>query len=115
MPERARFNRSAKGGSALAPLSMARLFNNSRDFCSMESMLCNSLEDVVTAEKPVIGRIIERLAHTLDKKAIVSGSGPSVFCLYPTRKEAMEAKKKLFRGMNAGEKKRWKVFIAGTS
>ena len=77
-------------------------------------MLRNNLEDVVAAKKPVIGRIIERLAHTLDKKAIVSGSGPSVFCLYSTRKEAMEARRRVFNGMTAGEKKRWQVFVAGT-
>jgi 4-diphosphocytidyl-2C-methyl-D-erythritol kinase len=78
-------------------------------------MLRNNLEDVVVAKKPVIGRIIERLAHTLDKKAIVSGSGPSVFCLYRTRKEAMEARKMLLGGMTAGEKKRWQIFIAETT
>ena len=94
---------------------ISRLLDNCRDLNSVESMLRNNLEDVVVAKKPVIGRIIERLAHTLDKKAIVSGSGPSVFCLYSTGKEAVAARKKLFGGMTAGEKKRWQVFVAVTS
>ena len=47
--------------------------------------------------------------------AIVSGSGPSVFCLCRTGKEAMAARKKLFRSVPALERNRWQVFIARTA
>jgi len=109
------YDRRTRGlTSAIPDDKISRLLNNSRNLNSVESMLRNNLEDVVIAKKPVIGRIIERLAHTLDKKAVVSGSGPSVFCLYSTRKEAMAARKRLSDEMTAGEKKRWQVFIAET-
>ncbi len=94
---------------------ISRYLADSKDLSSVQSMLRNNLEDVVTAKKPVIGRIIERLALFLDKKAIVSGSGPSVFCLYGTRKEAMAAKDKLVRSTPPAGRRGWQVFVAGTA
>lgn len=82
------------------------------DFAALESMLHNDLEKAAIAEEKLIGGMIERLAYTLRKKAIVSGSGPSVFCLYRTRKEAKEAKRKFLISIPAGMRKLWKVFIA---
>jgi 4-diphosphocytidyl-2C-methyl-D-erythritol kinase len=84
------------------------------DFEAIESMLYNDLQETAAAKKKVILRLIERLASILNIKAIVSGSGPSVFCLYSTRKEAIKAKKKLFHVMPERGRKRWQVFIART-
>lgn len=84
-------------------------------FDGMEAMLHNDLEDAVTVEEEAVADIIKRLAAFLGKKFIVSGSGPSVFCLYRTRKEAIEAKEGLFRSVPAVERKDWQVFIAGTA
>ena len=80
----------------------------------LESMLYNDLQDTVIAENGKIGRVIRRLASSLDKIAIVSGSGPSVFCLYRTRKEASQAKKRLLYGTPVSERRGWQIFIAGT-
>ncbi|MFH1189295.1 MAG: 4-(cytidine 5'-diphospho)-2-C-methyl-D-erythritol kinase [Candidatus Omnitrophota bacterium] len=80
----------------------------------LEEMLHNDLEAVVAAKKPVIGTIIRCLASSLGRRAIVSGSGPSVFCLCGTRKEALKARGKLCGSVPAGSRKRWRVFIAWT-
>jgi len=85
-----------------------------KNFNSLEGLLYNDLESIAIAKKPVIGKIIKCLASSLDKRAMVSGSGPSVFCLYRTRREAAEAKKKLFSSVPAGSRRRWQVFIVET-
>jgi len=86
----------------------------SMDFDKLEEMLYNDLQDIAVAKKKVIGRIIERLASSLGKKIVVSGSGPSVFCLYRTRREAIKAKDRLLACVSALERKRWQIFVAGT-
>ncbi|MBI5144403.1 MAG: 4-(cytidine 5'-diphospho)-2-C-methyl-D-erythritol kinase, partial [Candidatus Omnitrophica bacterium] len=68
------------------PFSLA----SSTDFDAVESMLYNDLEDTARSKKDIIDYIIKRLALRLGKKAILSGSGPSLFCLYRTRKEAVK-------------------------
>lgn len=87
----------------------------SMDFEAFESMLYNDLERAVVSKKDAIRRVIERLATSLRKKAIVSGSGPSVFCLYPNRKEAIKARDSIISGMSASESKAWQFFVASTS
>lgn len=87
---------------------------HSMDLGELESMLYNDLQDTVIAKKEAIGRVIKRLVSSLDKIAIVSGSGPSVFCLYETRKEAMAAKTKLKTCVPASERKSWRILIART-
>ena len=84
------------------------------DFGTAESMLHNDLEKIVISKKGIIGRIKARLAALLGKKAIVSGSGPSLFCLYKTRKEAMKAKAVLLRSVPVHERKGWKIFVVRT-
>lgn len=86
----------------------------SMDFGMVEAMLYNDLEDTVVSKKGIIGSIIKRLATLLGKKAIVSGSGPSVFCLYRTRKEASRAKDLLLKSLPLGERRGWKIFVART-
>lgn len=90
------------------------LLRKSISFDAVEPMLYNDLEETVVSKKKVIGNIIGRLAAYLGKKAILSGSGPSVFCLYKTRKEAIEARGKLLRSIPAERRKSWQVFVAGT-
>ncbi|MDD5428411.1 MAG: 4-(cytidine 5'-diphospho)-2-C-methyl-D-erythritol kinase [Candidatus Omnitrophica bacterium] len=91
-----------------------RYLSGSFDRGVLEKMLCNDLEDAAISKNLGLKIIIERLASSLGKKAIVSGSGPSVFCLCSTGKEAMAAKRELFKAVPAGERKEWQVFIART-
>ena len=87
---------------------------NSVDFNAIESMLYNDLEEIIRSQKEVVAKIIKRLASSLGKKAILSGSGPSVFCLYGTRKEAMEARIKFLRTVPARERKGWQAHVIRT-
>ncbi len=86
----------------------------SMDFGMVEAMLYNDLEDTVVSKKGVIGSIIKRLATLLGKKGIVSGSGPSVFCLYRTGKEASKAKNLFLKSLPLSERRGWKIFVART-
>lgn len=81
---------------------------------SLEDMLYNDLEEIAIEKKNLLGSIIERLAYHLGRKAIVSGSGPSVFCLYRTGKEVRAAKDKIFRSVPASQRKGWQVFVTST-
>lgn len=85
-----------------------------KNWKGLESLLHNDLGDVVAKSRPVIGKTIQCLAASLGKTFIVSGSGPSLFCLYRTRREAIEAKDKLFSIVPAGKRRLWQAFIVGT-
>ena len=76
--------------------------------------LYNDLQAAAIRKKVIIGKILRRLAKLSDTGAILSGSGPSVFCLYQTRKEAITAKKKLLKRVPAVERNFWQIFIAET-
>lgn len=91
-----------------------RLLKKPIDFNALEEMLYNDLQEIAVSKSRVIGNIIERLASSLGKKAIVSGSGPSVFCLYKTRRGAITAKRKLYNSLTTAERKGWQIFVAGT-
>ena len=97
-----------------ADVKIHRYLAGSANFKSLEQMLYNDLGLIAIAKNRVLGNIIERLAYHLGRRAIVSGSGPSVFCLYRTGKEAREAKEKLFRKTPARERKSWQVFVVRT-
>lgn len=86
------------------------------DIGALRSMLHNNLEDTVVAKKKAVGVIIRRLASLSGGRAIVSGSGPSVFCLCSTRKEALKISRLLTGGRKAGRKTMAgrQVFIART-
>ena len=85
-----------------------------KDWKGLESMLRNDLGDAVARTRPVIGNTLQCLVASLSRKVTVSGSGPSLFCLYRTRKEAEAAKVRLFRSFPATKRKLWRVFIVGT-
>ena len=74
----------------------------------------NDLQAMVVRKRPVMGEILKRLANLSGAEAIVSGSGPSVFCLYETRREAMSARRRLFKEVPATRRKRWQVFVTAT-
>jgi len=80
------------------------------DISALGSMLHNDLEDTVVAKKKAVGVIIRRLASLSKGRAIVSGSGPSVFCLCRTRKEALGISRALSYGGRTGRQ----IFIART-
>lgn len=86
----------------------------SMDFGVVDAIACNDLEKIAISKRTVIGSIIRRLASSLGKKAIVSGSGPSVFCLFRTRKEAVEAKGIFLSRTPVPERRRWRIFVVKT-
>ena len=84
------------------------------NFEAVESMLYNDLEVTARSKKDIIDYIIKRLALRLGKKAILSGSGPSLFCLYRTGKEAVRGRDLLFNSVAPRERKSWRGFIVKT-
>ena len=84
------------------------------DYIQAESMLHNDLERAVSLKISVINRISKSLAQVLGKKTIVSGSGPSLFCLYRTRREAIRARDTVLRNVSAWSRMGWQIFVART-
>ena len=84
------------------------------DFNVLEDMLYNSLEETALVKLPDTGNILDRLAYSTGRKTILAGSGPSVFCLCRTRKEAIEARDKFLGSAPARMRKGLQVFIAKT-
>lgn len=84
------------------------------DYVQAESMLYNDLERAVSLKNGVISGILKSLAQLLDKRAIVSGSGPSLFCLYRAGREAIEAKRAVLRSVPACKRRGWQIFVVST-
>jgi len=84
------------------------------DFGALEAMLYNDLQVAAVTKNRALDGIIKRLASLLGKRIILSGSGPSLFCLYKDRKEAISAGKELRKGIPAADRKSWKIFVTGT-
>ena len=80
-------------------------------YAQAESILHNDLERAVLLKNSVISGIFDRLTELLDKKMIVSGSGPSIFCLYRTRREAIGARAKILKSVRAGSRTGWQIFV----
>ena len=78
----------------------------------INALLHNDLEDVVLRQKPIIRKIKDALVANGAKKAIVSGSGPSVFGLFESRKEAFGAGRLWKRRLSMSRK--WRAFVAET-
>lgn len=85
-----------------------------KDWKGLQALLYNDLGDVVAAQDPVIGKNRQCLVSSLGKRIIVAGSGPSLFCLYRTRKEAITARTRLLRRVPARMRRRWQVFVVTT-
>lgn len=84
-------------------------------YMDIESMLYNDLERACVSKKGIIGSILGSLAQLLDRRFIVSGSGPSLFCLYRTGKEAIKARQTVLRSVPAEERSIWQIFVVKTS
>ncbi|MCX5666472.1 MAG: 4-(cytidine 5'-diphospho)-2-C-methyl-D-erythritol kinase [Candidatus Omnitrophica bacterium] len=82
------------------------------DYALAESILHNDLERAVSLKKGVISRISKSLAQLLCKRMIISGSGPSLFCLYRTRREAIRARDVVLRSVSAPSRTGWQIFVA---
>lgn len=95
--------------------SSAKIISPLTGYKDMEQVLCNDLEQATVLKKGIIGCILGSLAQLLGKKFIVSGSGPSLFCLYGTGKEAIEAKRTILRRMPANRRRGWQIFVVKTS
>jgi 4-diphosphocytidyl-2-C-methyl-D-erythritol kinase len=95
--------------------SGAKIISPLTDYKDIESMLYNDLEYPCVLEKGIIGCILEGLAQLLGRKLIVSGSGPSLFCLYRTGKEAIAARDAVLRSVPANIRRGWQIFVVKTS
>lgn len=93
-----------KGGVKLLRSALGK-----KDAVSTGMALFNSLEEVTLRLYPVISHIKRKLLQKGVKSILMSGSGPAVFGICSSRKEAVSLSRH-FRQEN----KRWQVFIAGT-
>jgi 4-diphosphocytidyl-2-C-methyl-D-erythritol kinase len=96
-------------------VKMIFLSDSRMDYDRIKFMLYNDLERAAVSKKKVLGYILKGLAQLLDRKFIVSGSGPSLFCLYNTGKEALAAKSRVLKNMPANQRRGWQVFVVQTA
>ena len=94
-------------GKMLSPI-----LDNIDNMGRLEELLHNDLEDVVLAREPIIKKIKDTLIKNGARYALLSGSGPSVFGLYGTRKEALKARGSCLRHLKAD--RGWHAFVART-
>jgi 4-diphosphocytidyl-2-C-methyl-D-erythritol kinase len=71
--------------------------------------LFNSLEAVTTKLYPQVGRVKQELARLSLKSILMSGSGPAVFGILASRREAIAIRKQLRK-----QHKHWQVFVTRT-
>lgn len=80
-----------------------------KNSCSLiNDFLFNSLEPVTVKLHPQIKAVKEKLAKLGVKSILMSGSGPAVFGIVSSRKEALS----LYRQLNGDS--RWQVFVTQT-
>jgi len=79
-----------------------------RDSFLIARSLFNDLEKITAKLYPVIGRIKKKLKALGIKSILMSGSGPAVFGIASSRKEAVALSKQLKKN------KFWKVFVTRT-
>ena len=72
-------------------------------------LLYNSLEEVTTRLYPEVRRVKIKLASIGLKSILMSGSGPAVFGIASSRKEAATIERQL-----KNEGRSWRVFVART-
>lgn len=82
------------------------------DINRLKALLHNDLERVVLSREPVIKSIKNTLEENNGRNTLVTGSGPSVFGLYSTRKEASRAKERILKRFP--DSLGWRAFIART-
>ena len=72
--------------------------------------LVNDLEDVVEAAHPLVGLIRRELAAAGARLARMSGSGPTVFGLFESKKAALAAAERL-KAFASGENRPWRIIL----
>ena len=80
-----------------------------KDILLLDGLLFNSLEPVTSAMYPVIGKIKSVLSDSGVQVISMSGSGPAVFGLVSSRKEAYAVARQLSKFVS------WDVFVAKTA
>jgi 4-diphosphocytidyl-2-C-methyl-D-erythritol kinase len=80
-----------------------------KDILLLDGLLFNSLEPVTSAMHPVIGKIKSALSNSGVEAISMSGSGPAVFGLVSSRKEAYAVARQLSKFVS------WDVFVAKTA
>jgi len=76
---------------------------------SLGSLLFNSLEEITLKLYPEVKRIKQKLASFGLKSILMTGSGPAVFGIVSSRKEAVSLRRRIKR-----ENKSWRVFLTRT-
>jgi len=79
------------------------------DLSLLGRVLFNSLERITTILYPEVRRIKEKLGYSGVKAILMSGSGPAVFGIVSSRKEAVSLSKQL-----KAEERSWRVFVTRT-
>ena len=78
------------------------------DITTAGHLLCNQMEEVVTARIPAVGQNLELLRQAPDCCGVsMTGSGPSVFALFPTVEGARAAQLSLASRLKANEIQSW--------
>jgi 4-diphosphocytidyl-2-C-methyl-D-erythritol kinase len=80
-----------------------------RDFTLISGALFNSLQQVTTRLYPELIRIKEKLNRLGLESILMSGSGPAIFGICYSRKEAVSLCRQLKR-----EKRSWQIFVTRT-
>ncbi|KKZ14455.1 MAG: hypothetical protein TH68_04770 [Candidatus Synechococcus spongiarum 142] len=81
---------------------------NRGDITTVGHLLCNQMEDVVTAQIPAVSQNLELLRQAPDCCGVsMTGSGPSVFALFPSMDAARTAHQSLASRLKANEIQAW--------
>jgi 4-diphosphocytidyl-2-C-methyl-D-erythritol kinase len=78
------------------------------------NIFSNDLEEIVCKKEPPVKKTLDALKKIGASHSMVSGSGPSVFSLFKTRKEAARTRKALIKKLAFPRQKGWKMFIVPT-
>jgi len=88
-------------------------FKRGPKFDNIRNLVKNDLEEIVLDRAPICLEIKKALKN-IGFNSLVSGSGPSVFSLFNSRKEAKAARELLGRDFPSVENKNWQTFIVAT-
>ena len=94
----------AKGGAKILPLALQR-----KDFSLLENALYNDLERITVKLHPEVQRVKDALLRSGVKACLMSGSGPAVFGILPSKRVAFTIVERLKR-----ERVQWRIFVTRT-
>jgi 4-diphosphocytidyl-2-C-methyl-D-erythritol kinase len=95
--------------AALADVKIINQSIRSNDLTLLAKSLHNDLEQPAQAKDNIILRIKRSLESCGAECVLMSGSGSTVFCIMPSRKEAMRVRQELSRLRNG-----WQIFVVRT-